>query len=190
MVSYSLYFFLYSDMVIPPDGTHNLLRPEAMEALYYMWYHTGDPKYRKWAAEMFHALKKYSKTVYGYTAIKDVRNPVQKMNSQESFWLAETMKYFYLIFSPRSRLDLSEFVITTEAHPLRYPLRQEDQAAKGSGSSGVEQQQEPPRKSSSEGKSLLQVASSVILPHPAPPRPNQGGPPEPALLKQVPRPAR
>ncbi len=33
--------------------------------------------------------------------------------------MAETLKYLYLIFSPADVLPLSEFVLSTEAHPLR-----------------------------------------------------------------------
>ncbi|CAD7966420.1 unnamed protein product [Amoebophrya sp. A25] len=110
------------DIILPPDGAHNLLRPEAIEAIYYMWYYTGDPKYRVWAREMFLAFKKHSKAKYGYTALRDVRNPTIRSNQQESFWMAETMKYFYLIFSPRQRLDLHEWVLSTEAHPFKMPI--------------------------------------------------------------------
>merc|ERR1711948_148000 len=92
-----------ADMSIPNDGAHNLLRPEAIEAIYYMHYYTGDPKYRRWAYEMFSALNRHCKTRYGYSAVADVRkNPVRHKDSQESFWLAETLKYFYLIFAPRN----------------------------------------------------------------------------------------
>lgn len=41
-----------------------------------------------------------------------------KSNVQESFFLSETLKYFYLLFSPRSVIDLDKFVFNTEAHPL------------------------------------------------------------------------
>ena len=37
----------------------------------------------------------------------------------EIFWLAETLKYFLLLFSDDSLLDLSTHVLNTEAHPLR-----------------------------------------------------------------------
>jgi mannosyl-oligosaccharide alpha-1,2-mannosidase len=37
----------------------------------------------------------------------------------ESFWMAETLKYFYLIFSEPSLLSLDEWVLNTEAHPFR-----------------------------------------------------------------------
>jgi len=109
-----------ADMSIPMDAPHNLLRPEAAEAIYYMWYYTGDPKYRRWAAEMFAAFNKHCKVRYGFSAIADVRqNPVRHRDSQESFWLAETLKYFYLIFAPRSTLNLEEMVLNTEAQPMK-----------------------------------------------------------------------
>ena len=44
--------------------------------------------------------------------------PVQN-NKMESFWLAETLKYLYLLFSPDSTIPLDEYVFNTEAHPLR-----------------------------------------------------------------------
>eukprot|EP00878_Enallax_costatus_P028173 GHUV01030392.1.p3 GENE.GHUV01030392.1~~GHUV01030392.1.p3 ORF type:complete len:111 (+),score=26.10 GHUV01030392.1:119-451(+) len=37
----------------------------------------------------------------------------------ESFWLAETLKYFYLLFEDDpSVVDFDEWVLNTEAHPL------------------------------------------------------------------------
>ena len=37
----------------------------------------------------------------------------------QSWWYAETLKYFWLLFSPDSALDLERWVLNTEAHPLR-----------------------------------------------------------------------
>lgn len=37
----------------------------------------------------------------------------------QSFWLAETLKYFYLIFSPPELISLDHYVLSTEAHPFR-----------------------------------------------------------------------
>lgn len=37
----------------------------------------------------------------------------------ESFWLAETLKYFYLLFEDDpSVVNFDEWVLNTEAHPL------------------------------------------------------------------------
>jgi mannosyl-oligosaccharide alpha-1,2-mannosidase len=40
----------------------------------------------------------------------------------QSFWLAATLKYFYLIFSPPDLIHLDEFVFNTQAHPFRRPV--------------------------------------------------------------------
>ena len=51
--------------------------------------------------------------------LKDVFqvNPPQD-NVQQSFFLAETLKYLYLLFSDDSELPLDQWVFNTEAHPL------------------------------------------------------------------------
>lgn len=43
----------------------------------------------------------------------------------QSFFLAETLKYLYLLFSPSSVISLDEWVFNTEAHPLRIVARNE-----------------------------------------------------------------
>jgi mannosyl-oligosaccharide alpha-1,2-mannosidase len=47
----------------------------------------------------------------------------QKTDSMESFWLAETLKYFYLCFEEWDIVSLDDWVLNTEAHPLRRPGR-------------------------------------------------------------------
>ena len=41
--------------------------------------------------------------------------------ASQSFFLAETLKYLYLLFSPPDMLPLTDWVFNTEAHPLRLP---------------------------------------------------------------------
>jgi len=58
------------------------------------------------------AIEKYTKTDYASAAIADVRDVrSEKINSMESFWLAETLKYFYLIFADPTVLSLDEYVL-------------------------------------------------------------------------------
>lgn len=57
----------------------------------------------------------------GYTSINNVRDPVNPgpRDKMESFFLGETLKYFYLLFSDSSELlSLDKYVFNTEAHPL------------------------------------------------------------------------
>ena len=102
-------------------AVHNLLRPEAIEAIFYMWRFTKDPKYREWGWRMFVAFERFCRVPSGgHVGIRDVRTerPIQD-DKMETFWLAETLKYFLLLFSDDSLLDLSTHVLNTEAHPLR-----------------------------------------------------------------------
>jgi hypothetical protein len=60
----------------------------------------------------------HCKTGAGFAAISDVGS-LTLSDMMESFFLAETLKYAYLLFSPAGTLDLKKVVFTTEAHPLR-----------------------------------------------------------------------
>ena len=55
----------------------------------------------------------------GYAGLKDVTVvPPEKDNTMQSFWLAETLKYLWLIFASPDVISLDEWVLNTEAHPL------------------------------------------------------------------------
>jgi glycosyl hydrolase family 47 len=58
------------------------------------------------------------RTDAGYTVLKSVVTK-EKGNIMHSFFLAETLKYLYPLFSPDEALDLQRVVFNTEAHPLR-----------------------------------------------------------------------
>lgn len=99
-----------------------ILRPEVIESYFYMWRITKDEKYRDWAWDAVEALEKYCRTENGYSGIKDVNNPEpQKDDVQQSFFIAETLKYLYLIFSEDDLISFDKFVFNTEAHP--FPIK-------------------------------------------------------------------
>ena len=100
---------------------YNLQRPEAIESFFYLYRATGDPVYRKWGWEIFQAFEKYTRLKEGYSSIDNVKMPEfpEYRDKMESFYLAETLKYLYLLFSDDSELiPLDKYVFTTEAHPL------------------------------------------------------------------------
>ncbi|EXJ96387.1 mannosyl-oligosaccharide alpha-1,2-mannosidase [Capronia coronata CBS 617.96] len=118
-----------SDYDIHSNDVHNLQRPETVESLFYMYRITRDQKYRQWGWEMFEAFREHTKvvdevtgTIYAYTSLDTVmENPVKarkKRDNMESFWLAETLKYFYLLFSDDDFFPLDGVVFNTEAHPF------------------------------------------------------------------------
>jgi mannosyl-oligosaccharide alpha-1,2-mannosidase len=121
-----------------------LLRPETVESLFIMYRVTGDETYREWGWTIFQAVERHGRRPEseggGYTAIENVNAGGSKgsltgkgstkskngaagaspkrLDRLDSFFLAETLKYFYLLFSPAHTLNLNEFVLNTEGHPM------------------------------------------------------------------------
>jgi glycosyl hydrolase family 47 len=99
------------------DGKYHL-RPEIVESTYYLYHFTGDPEYRRMGEKMFHDFVKYCRADSGYAALADVTTE-QQVDEMESFVLAETFKYFYLLFAPPETLQFDKVIFNTEAHPLK-----------------------------------------------------------------------
>ena len=89
-----------------------LLRPEAIESVFVLYRLTGDADLPESAWRMFSNIERNTRTEYGNAMISDVRvDKSAKQNKMESFWTAETLKYFYLIFSEPSVVSLDEYVL-------------------------------------------------------------------------------
>jgi ER degradation enhancer, mannosidase alpha-like 2 len=94
------------------------LRPEIMESAYYLYRATKDPRYLEMGRRFFEDLVARCRTNDGYTTLKSVVTG-EKGDLMPSYFLAETLKYLYLLFAPDTTLDLDRVVFNTEAHPLR-----------------------------------------------------------------------
>ncbi|KAF9909216.1 mannosyl-oligosaccharide alpha-1,2-mannosidase [Linnemannia zychae] len=113
--------FRGSDFIINDRDGHNWLRPETVESLFYMWRFTGDEKYREWGWKIFEAIETYSKVQSGgYSSIHDIRrkDDIRFSDKMETFFLAETLKYLYLLFGSNDVFPLDKYVFNTEAHPF------------------------------------------------------------------------
>ncbi|KAJ7406669.1 Mannosyl-oligosaccharide 1,2-alpha-mannosidase IC [Willisornis vidua] len=96
-----------------------ILRPEVVESYLYLWRLTHNPKYRQWGWEVVEALEKHCRVEAGFSGIRDVYTTTPTHdNMQQSFFLAETLKYLYLLFCEDDVLSLDDWVFNTEAHPL------------------------------------------------------------------------
>uniref|UniRef100_A0A674MEQ4 alpha-1,2-Mannosidase n=1 Tax=Takifugu rubripes TaxID=31033 RepID=A0A674MEQ4_TAKRU len=115
------------------------LRPELIESAMYLFRATGDHTYLQLGLDALESIERIARTPCGYATIKDVRDH-QLDNRMESFFLAETVKYLYLLFDPdhflhggrasgdssweaggeggQCVLGAGGFVFNTEAHPL------------------------------------------------------------------------
>lgn len=104
----------------PIELTHP--SPEAIESIFILYRITGDESLRDDAWRMFQAIEDHTKTEFGSAALDNVTVvPPPKSDSMESFWTAETLKYFYLIFSDPDVVSLDKYVFNTEAHPFKRP---------------------------------------------------------------------
>lgn len=95
-----------------------ILRPENIESAFYLYRATKDSKYLDMGKTFFNSIEKYCKVDEGFASLKNVMSK-EKMDSMESFYLAETLKYLFLIFAPEETLDINKYVFNTEAHPLK-----------------------------------------------------------------------
>lgn len=93
------------------------LRPEIIESTYYLYHYTKDPKYMAMGKQIFQDFVKYCRTDVAYAGLKNVETK-EKADYMHSFVLAETFKYFYLLFASDT-VDLKKVVFTTEAHPIK-----------------------------------------------------------------------
>src|SRR5690606_5390172 len=102
------------------------LRPEIVESAWYLYRATGDTAYSDMGRSMFDDFVRYTRTDSGFAALEDVVTK-DKADDMESFVLAETFKYFYLLFAAPGTLDPEDVVLHTEAHPLR-PVEESNRA--------------------------------------------------------------
>ncbi|KAJ3159203.1 hypothetical protein HK101_001108 [Irineochytrium annulatum] len=98
-------------------------RPEAVESLFYMWRLTHEQKYRDWGFQVAKALNAYCRSKYGFHGLSNVDQVGEDGKSsphakQESFFLAETLKYLYLLFTDDDTIPLERYIFNTEAHVL------------------------------------------------------------------------
>ena len=99
------------------------LRPEIVESTYILYQKTKDPKYLAMGETMWSDFVKHCRTDVAYAGLKSVETK-EKADYMHSFLLAETFKYFYLLFAPDKTLDLNKMVFNTEAHPFLRAWKQ------------------------------------------------------------------
>jgi hypothetical protein len=103
----------YKTMAVKYPGYQ--LRPEIIESAYYLYRSTRDPKYVEMGRTFFDSIIKECRTEAGYTTLKSVVTK-EKGDLMPSYFLAETLKYLYLLFTDSDLIDRA--VMNTEAHPF------------------------------------------------------------------------
>ncbi|XP_031340524.1 ER degradation-enhancing alpha-mannosidase-like protein 2 isoform X2 [Photinus pyralis] len=118
------------------DRENYPLRPELIESIMYLYRATGDPQLISMGVDILRSIQHSAKTPCGYATIKDVRDH-RKEDRMESFFLAETTKYLYLLFDTENFIhnqgdhgvvvntpngeciiEAGGYIFNTEAHPI------------------------------------------------------------------------
>ncbi|XP_053663484.1 ER degradation-enhancing alpha-mannosidase-like protein 2 [Anopheles marshallii] len=79
------------------------LRPELIESVMYLYRATNDPFLLEVGENILESIEHSAKTSCGYATIRNVLTHQQE-DRMESFFLAETTKYLYLLFDPNNVL--------------------------------------------------------------------------------------
>jgi len=106
----------YKTMEVSYEGY--VLRPENIESAYYLYHFTKDAKYLSMGGDYFESLLKYCRNDVAYARLKSIITKEQA-DGMQSFFLAETMKYSFLLFAPDETIDFNKTIFNTEAHPLK-----------------------------------------------------------------------
>lgn len=80
------------------------LRPEFIESVYYLYRATKDPHLLSIGADVADSIYYSARTECGYATIKSVSDHTIE-DRMESFFLAETLKYLYLLFDEENFLN-------------------------------------------------------------------------------------
>lgn len=78
-------------------GKDSPLRPELAESTLALYRVTRETRYLRAGAELFRELQRKSKVECGYASIRDVQTGALD-DRMDSYFIAETLKYLFLLF--------------------------------------------------------------------------------------------
>lgn len=82
---FSILVVLIGCTVLQPADRHNLLRPETVESLFYMYRFTKDTKYRDWGWDILQSFNNYTK--------------VRTTDRRPVYWRIPTLQYHYNVIT-------------------------------------------------------------------------------------------
>jgi hypothetical protein len=90
------------------------LRPELIESTYHLYQATRDHKYLKIGRKLLQDIQSVSKVPCGYAAVGDIHT-LQVEDRMDSYFLSETVKYLYLLFSEDPDVIVPSFPVSTNS---------------------------------------------------------------------------
>lgn len=105
------------------------LNPEIIESAYYLFHFTGDSTYYNMGVTYWNDILQYCKNDMAFNAIENVVTK-EKRDYMATYFFAETLKYFYLLFGDHGTFNFDDYIFTTEAHTFRRDQFNKTEAAK------------------------------------------------------------
>eukprot|EP00899_Mesostigma_viride_P002773 jgi/Mesvir1/12497/Mv08109-RA.1 len=104
------------------------LRPELVESTYLLYQATRASRYLEFGRDVVTSLQRNARTSCGFAHLRDVVTRQQE-DAMESFFLAETLKYLFLLFDASLGGDnyvdrgVQPYIFSTEGHPFPINLQ-------------------------------------------------------------------
>ncbi|KAF0687612.1 Aste57867_20595 [Aphanomyces stellatus] len=119
-------------MPVRPRDAVNVLHPETIESLMILYRATGNETYRAWGKVIFDAIElHFNLDEGGASSVNylDMATPTNGVQPEmESFFMADSLKFYYLLFSDETVVSLDQFVLASGAHPFwilaDYPVQE------------------------------------------------------------------
>ncbi|GAB9472782.1 hypothetical protein Gpo141_00009951 [Globisporangium polare] len=90
------------------------LRPELIESTYHLYQATRDHKYLKIGRKLLQDIQRVSRVSCGYAAVGNIHTLAVE-DRMDSYFLSETVKYLYLLFSEDPDVIVPSFQLTNSS---------------------------------------------------------------------------
>lgn len=115
---------------IMASGRRYALRSEDVEGWFYIYRNIRQPTLQDWAWFAFEGILAQCRMSQGFSTVRvpdDLDEEpglnMEKENYQPSYFLEETLKYYFLLYTPFSYIDLNKYVFNAAGHLFpQFPL--------------------------------------------------------------------
>ncbi|OWY97125.1 ER degradation-enhancing alpha-mannosidase [Phytophthora megakarya] len=126
------------------------LRPELIESTYHLYQATRDHKYLKMGRQMLQDIRRVSEVPCGYAAVGNIHT-LDVEDRMDSYFLSETAKYLYLLFS-----DEPDVIVPAP------PARQEKNTTASTSSTCTPEQTHTFESSKTQSNRSINATSSLV----------------------------
>ena len=139
------------------------LRPELIESTYHLYVATRDPYYLQVAQDIMLTLNNITRVPCGFASIADV-NTHRLDDRMDSYFLAETLKYLYLIFDEASRSVVTTAPFNSTSSTSSTSIKSMlPSGSKKSGSKKTGSKKSTQKSTASESNGASSISSSYCL---------------------------